>query len=159
MGLLNDLQTLCMEQRKAQVAKTGGEHASYLVYVRAQVLNAAKRDGNREATDADAEDAIRAELSQHGNLLKGNAMKGVESLPASDYRTLVQSRYDILQTFGVAPVLEGDELADAVRQAAADAGMAVAPGSIGPIMGKLKAAYGVSRIDGALVKAVLSGAA
>jgi uncharacterized protein YqeY len=113
----------------------------------------AKRDGNREPTDDDAEQAIRAEMKQNAALLKGDPGKKVEPLPESDYRAQVQARYDVLATL-VPPMLEGEALAEAVRQAAADAGVIPEMRSMGAIMGKLKALYG-ARIDGALVKALL----
>jgi uncharacterized protein YqeY len=153
MGLFKELQDVTVEQRKAAMAGTGGEHASYLAYIRAQAMANAKRDGNREPNDDDAEQAIRAEMKQNATLLKGDAGKKVDPLPESDYRTQVQARYDVLATL-VPPMLEGDALAEAIRQAAADAGVIPDLRAMGTIMGKLKALYG-ARIDGALVKAYL----
>jgi uncharacterized protein YqeY len=154
MGLLKDLQDAAVEQRKAMMAKTGGEHATYLPLVLSQAYAIAKKDGNRVATDADVEQAIRAEMKQSAAMLKGDPAKGVAPLPESDYRTQVQSRHDYLAGH-VPPMLEGADLEVAIRSAAADAGVIPALPAMGVIMSALKANFG-ARVDGAQVKALLS---
>lgn len=153
MGLLKDFQDAGVEQRKAMVAKTGGEHASFMAMVLADIYAVAKRDGSRAATDDDVDPVLRTHIRQNKLLLSGDSGSGVPPLPDSDYRTMVSNRVDYLTAF-LPPPVTGEALIAAIREVSATTGAPPTLVSIGPIMQALKAQFG-NRVDGAEVKALL----
>lgn len=153
MGLLKDLQDAGVEQRKAMVAKTGGEHASFIAMVLADIYAVAKRDGSRAATDDDVDPILRTHIRQNKLLLSGDPSTNIPPLPDSDYRTMVSDRIGYLTAF-LPPPVTGDALVAAIREVSATTGKPPVSANIDAIMQALKAQFG-NRVDGAEVKAVL----
>lgn len=148
MGPLTLLQDAALEARKSKTP-----HAAYLALILSNAQMTAKAE-QRLLNDADAESAIRAEIKSLTTLVDGDEGKGVQALPAGPYRDQAAERRDLLKAF-VPGLLEGVELADAIRDAAVEADVVISPQAMGKIMGVLKAKYG-TRVDGKLVKAALA---
>lgn len=155
MELLKGLQDATMEQRKAAVEHTGGEHATFLAMVLSDIYAVAKRD-QRVAVDADAEPVMRMHVKQLTTLLDGDPTTEVPiaPLPASPYRDQTIAKRALLNSL-LPQFLEGQELFDAIRQVADAADVSPSMKTIGPIMKGLQEAY-PSQISGALVKDALT---
>ena len=154
MSTLKTLQDLALEQRKAAVSGAGGEHATFLALILSDAANLAKAQ-QRAVTDQDAETAIRAAVKGFDKALAGDAAKDIRPLPAdSDYGKKVIAQRDLIAAL-VPPMLEGVQLNKAIRDAAEATGGEISLKSMGKIMGWLNQTY-PGRVDGALVKAVLT---
>lgn len=160
MSTLTNLKDLALQQRKDAAAGTGGEHAAFLALILSDANTIAKK-AQRETTDADAETAIRAAVKAFDKTLAGtpspdgDTSKDIPPVPVdSDYGKKVVAQRDAIAAL-VLPMLTGDALNMAIRDAADAMEAEIAPGSMGKIMGWLNRNH-PGRIDGFLVKQVLA---
>ena len=156
MSLLKALQDLALEQRKAAVGGTGGEHAAFLSLVLSDVNGVAKK-GQREATDEDADVAVRAAIKSFEKAIAGDETADPPVPPLdlnTDFGKTVVAQRDLLGSL-VPPILSRDELKMAVRDACAEADVPIEPKSMGKVMGILKVKY-PNRVDGHIVKELLA---
>lgn len=157
MPLLQNLQDLALEHRKAAIAGTGGEHAAFLAMILSDVANVAKRD-QRLPTDDDADVAVRAAIKGFDKAIAGDPNNTDNPVPPLDLTTTfgktVQAQRLLLATL-VPPVLTRDELKMAVRDACDEAELPIEPKSMGKVMGILKAKF-PNRVDGNIVKDLLA---
>lgn len=157
MSLLKSLQDLALEQRKAAVAGTGGEHASFLSLILSDVQGVAKK-ANRFANDEDADVAVRAAIKSFDKAIAGDPDNTEAPVPpldlTTDFGRGVAAQRELLSTL-VPPILSRDELKMAVRDACAEADVPIEPKSMGKVMGILKVKF-PNRIDGHIVKELLA---